>query len=91
MTKYKALIIILSIDIITIVFAHEIETLSVSQDIASGLIPIGEQSSYVSSVFDTFINLLTFQLYGLPDILSLFFIPLQFVLLFIIAELIRGN
>lgn len=90
MSKYGWLALsVVMVTFITI-FAQQIEAITVSQELGQNLLntQIDFGMGTVNGFFRTYVNLLTFNVTGLPAYVSLIFIPLNFVVLFILIELI---
>jgi len=89
MTKYKVLFITIILDVTMLVFANAIDTLGTNGvDITE--LPTSDEGGldFAFGIIETFKNIMTFQITGLPDMFYLFFIIINFVLIFIIAELV---
>ena len=90
MNKYMTLMVLVSLLILITVVANSI-SIGVSSDITTGIGTEGGASiSGVLGLLSTFWKLLTFQLVGIPPIFNLLvFMPITFVVLYMIIDVIK--
>lgn len=89
MNKYAWLFFMISLIIVMTLAANQIETIATGLDSVESA-STGEltDDTYIFSFFSTYISLLTFNVTGVPAIISLIFIPLNLIFAFIIGEVI---
>ena len=88
MTKYKVLLWTIIIDLTMVIFADAIETINTNDVDITTIQTGGDGLDFAWGFITTFKNLLTFQVTGLPDVFYLLFIVINFLLAFILAELV---
>lgn len=89
MSKYSIIFWSVLLTIVLTLVAQELETINAINNIESGLSgDIEFNASGVTGFFNTYFKLLTFNITGIPPIISLFFIPLQLVIGIILGEYI---
>jgi hypothetical protein len=89
MTKYSWLFVLVFIFTIITLVSQQIETITIMNEInnvlpSNAAVNIGT----VNSFFGTYWNLLTFNVVGLPPIISLLFLPLNLVAGLIVVEMV---
>lgn len=86
-TKYSWLFLSIIISIITTIIAGELEGVTVAQEIQNTTPEnISLTADSVTGFFDTYWRLLTFQVTGIPMLLTLFFMMLNIIIGFIFVE-----
>lgn len=89
MNKYGWLFLSMVIVLVITLISNEIVGLTAGQGIENGLSgSVAINSNTLLSYLNTYVGLLTFNVEGVPNIVSLFFIPLNLVIGFIMLEVI---
>lgn len=87
MSKYSFLFISIIIVLVTTLISQEIAVITLTNTIENGLPSTASINlTGVSGFINTFFGLLTFNVAGIPSIVSLFFIPFNLVIGFILLE-----
>ena len=87
MSKYGWLFFSVVIVLITTLVSQEIATITLTNTLENGLPGTADLNlSSATSFISTYFGLLTFNVAGVPSIISLFFIPFNLVIGFIVVE-----
>ena len=89
MSKYTWLFIIITLIVIITLGANQVESITTGiNSIENPTTGDLEDASFIFSFFSTYISLLTFNVTGVPPVVSLLFIPMNLVFAYIIGEVI---
>lgn len=88
MSKYGWLFLTTTIVIVITLVANQIQGLTLASELNQLPNDIGFNVSSITGFFNTYFGLLTFNVNGVPSIVSLFFIPLNLVMGFILIEMV---